>query len=44
MREMEDFKVIRDALKELAGKSLTSVLIIDGKSLDSILKNEEITT
>jgi magnesium-transporting ATPase (P-type) len=44
MRELEDgeagYKIIKEMLKEFNSKSKNTVLIIDGKSLDSIFKNE----
>jgi phospholipid-translocating ATPase len=42
MRELTDPKLIKEHLKEFTPKVLTTVLIIDGKTLDSILKNDEI--
>ncbi len=39
IREVEDNKMIKDHLKEFSTKSQNSVLIIDGKSLDTILKS-----
>jgi len=41
MREIDDPKIIKDHLKEIAPKILTTVLIIDGKTLDTILKNND---
>lgn len=40
MRELEDHKLVLEHLKEFAPKVLNTVLIIDGKTLDTILKNE----
>ncbi|CDW80139.1 probable phospholipid-transporting atpase iib-like [Stylonychia lemnae] len=41
MRELDDPKLVQDHLKEFAPKVLTTVLIIDGKTLDTILKNND---
>jgi phospholipid-translocating ATPase len=40
MRELETAKQVQMHLKEFSTKAITSVLIIDGKSLDSVFKSE----
>ena len=42
MRELSDVKIIREHLKEFTPKVLSTVLIVDGKTLDTILKHEDI--
>jgi len=41
MREIDDHKALKESLKEFSHKVLNTVLIIDGKTLDTILKNED---
>lgn len=41
MRELEEKKQVQDHLKEYTNKSITTVLIIDGKSLETIFKHED---
>lgn len=41
MRELGDKKEVLDHLKEFTNKVLTTVLIIDGKSLDTIFKHAD---
>ena len=41
MRELDDKKQVIEHLKEFAPKVLNTVLIIDGKTLDTILKNDD---
>lgn len=41
IREIEDNKLIKEHLKEFAAKSQNSVLIIDGKSLDTVLSSND---
>eukprot|EP00347_Sterkiella_histriomuscorum_P020592 403337222 len=41
MRELDDPKIVKEQLKEFTPKVLQTVLIIDGKTLDTILKNED---
>lgn len=41
MREIEDSKVVKEHLKEFTPKVMTTVLIIDGKTLDTILKEND---
>ena len=41
MREIDDPKVIKEHLKEFTPKVMTTVLIIDGKTLDTILKGDD---
>lgn len=40
MREIEDYRQVLENIKDFAPKVLTTVLIIDGKTLDTILKND----
>ena len=42
MRELIDQKLIKEHLKEFTPKVLSTVLIIDGKTLDTILKHEDL--
>lgn len=41
MRELEEKKQVVELLKEFTPKVLNTVLIIDGKTLDTILKNDD---
>mmetsp|Transcript_9353 Transcript_9353/g.7129 ORF Transcript_9353/g.7129 Transcript_9353/m.7129 type:complete len:93 (-) Transcript_9353:892-1170(-) len=43
MRELEDALVIKQHLKEFSMKGNSSILIIDGKTLDNILNQEDLT-
>lgn len=40
MREIEDLNKVKKSLKEFSTKTLSTVLIIDGKSLDTVFKDE----
>jgi phospholipid-translocating ATPase len=44
MRELEEKRVILEHLKEFTTKVMQTVLIIDGKTIDSILKEESLQT
>jgi magnesium-transporting ATPase (P-type) len=41
MRELEEKKDIQEHLREFSGRTNTTVLIIDGKTLDNVFKNED---
>ena len=41
MREITEKKLIHEHLKEIANKILMTVIIIDGKSLDTVINNSD---